>query len=97
MVDACYDLPADVCEGYTLMKQLPDGRVCGVHRLMYHWTMHVNIDDIGWNDKYCFATRELAEKALLEWTGEGDPTGWHRHLMTGRRRNIATGEEWIAY
>jgi len=25
-----------------------------------------------------------------------EPEGWHRHPKSGRRRNIETGEEWIA-
>lgn len=97
MVDACFGLPEDVCENYTLMKQLPDGRVCGVHRLMYHWTMHVDIDAFGYNERYCYATKQGAEQALTDWDGRLEPVGWHRHPESGRRRNVETGEEWIAW
>lgn len=83
-------------ESYEEFRTLPDGRLCGVHRLMFHWTMHVDLDTVGYAQKYCFATRELALAALREWDGTGDPEGWHRHVPSGRRRNLATGEEWIA-
>jgi hypothetical protein len=90
------DLPEEITSSYDEMRVLPDGRICGVHRLMFHWTMHVDIDPVGYAEHYCFATKELALKALHEWDGIGDPEGWHRHPKTGRRRNIETGEEWIA-
>jgi len=97
MADALDELPKDVRDEYTYMKVLPDGRICGVHRLMFHWTMHVDIGEIGWEDKYCFPNQMSATKALEDWDGTGDPEGWHRHLQTGRRRNLQTGEEWIAF
>jgi hypothetical protein len=30
------------------------------------------------------------------WDGTGDPEGWHRHPKSHRRRNLQTGEEWVA-
>jgi len=90
-------LPPETLATYPLIGQLPDGRYCGIHRLLYHWTMHVDLDEFGYADKYCFATQALAVAALINWNGEGDPDGWHRHLKTGRRRNLETGEEWIQW
>jgi hypothetical protein len=88
-------LPPEIAAYYTKLKVLPDGRVCGVHRLLYHWTMHVAIDWVGYRERYCYATREGAEAALDTWDGRGDPEGWHRHPETGRRRDPKTGKEWI--
>lgn len=82
---------------YTDIRQLSDGRWIGVHRLLMHWTLHVDIHEWGYEDRYCFATYELAKAAFDNWDGTGDPEGWHRHPSTGRRRNIETGEEWINF
>lgn len=90
-----FDLPDHVVTSYIDLKQLPDGRYIGTLRLLFHWTMHVDIDDVGYADRYCFSTYELAKAAFDVWSGEGDPDGWHRHPKTGRRRDLATGKEWI--
>jgi hypothetical protein len=90
------DLPPHVVDYYAMLKELPDGRICGVQRLLFHWTLHVDIDDIGYADRYCYQTEEGALRALIQWDGEGDPEGWHRHPKSGRRRDLATGKEWIA-
>lgn len=71
---------------YTHSRTLPDGRLIGVHRLLFHWTLHVGIYVDGYEDRYCYATQEGAVKAMSEWDGIGDPEGWHRHPMSGRRR-----------
>lgn len=89
-------LSPEIAENYVGLKILPDGRLIGVARLLFHWTLHVDIDDFGYEDRYCFATKELAMSALSEWNGASDPKGWHRHPKSGRRRDLATGREWIA-
>jgi hypothetical protein len=81
---------------YTATGQLPDGRICGVLRLLYHWTLHVDINEIGYEDRYCYETLEGAMTALVDWDGNGDPEGWHRHVGTGRRRDPKTGKEWVS-
>ena len=91
------ELPAEIRDSYTLLKVLPDGRICGVHQLLFHWTLHVDLDLIGYAERYCYSTKEGAIKALTEWDGKGDPQGWHRHPESGRRRDLVTGREWIAW
>ena len=56
--------------------------------LMFHWTMIVGQigDTFSFEDRFCYANQELAEKAVREWDGTGEPTGWHRNPKTGRRR-----------
>lgn len=88
---------AEYKAAYTRLRRLPDGRWIGVHRLLMHWTIHVDLHEYGYEDRYCFATQELADKAFDEWDGTGDPEGWHRHPKTGRRRDLTTGKEWIAW
>lgn len=90
------DLPDEICTSYVCLRNLPDGRLCGVHRLLFHWTMHVDIDLCGYADRYCYQTEQGAISALKDWDGIGDPEGWHRHVSTGRRRNLETGAEWVA-
>ncbi len=83
---------SDTVKGYyTKLKELPDGRICGVHRLLYHWTMHIGIDEFGYSERYCFQTREMAETAMHAWDGTDDPILWHRHPDSGRRRDPVTG------
>lgn len=91
------DIPPNVLTHYDAIRDLPDGRTIGVTRLLFHYTMQIDIDSFGYADRYCFATKELAMKAFEEWSGVGDPEGWHRHPSTGRRRDLVTGKEWIAF
>lgn len=86
----------DVLKEYLATRQLPDGRWIGVHRLLYHYSFHIDIDECGYADSYCYMELGDALEALETWSGEGDPLPrWHRHPKTGRRRNLVTGEEWI--
>jgi len=91
------DIPLEVLKEYHILKRLPDGRVCGVHKFIYTWSLHIDIDYCGYGDRYCFSTLELANAALQAYDGETEPIGWHRHPDSGRRRNLETGEEWIAF
>lgn len=84
-------------DAYTYLRVLPDGRLCGVLRLLMHWTLQVDIDWSGYRERYCYATLLQALLGLVDWDGKGDPGhGWHRHPETGRRRDPATGREWLA-
>jgi hypothetical protein len=92
-----FELPREIAESYIDLRKLPDGRYIGTLRLMFHWTMHIDIDYAGYADRYCFATYELAKKAFDEWSGQGDPEGWHRHPTTGRRKDLTSGREWVDF
>lgn len=82
---------------YEGLRVLPDGRVLGVLRLMYHWTLHIDLHDTGYEDRYCYQTSAQALAAMNEWDGTGDPGyGWHRHPATNRRRpNGDASKEYI--
>lgn len=89
------DLPENLQFHYTAMRTLPDGRIIGVHRLLFHWTLHIGITEWGYEERYCYATEAQAVAAMKEWNGEDDPGhGWHRHPESGRRRDN-TGREWV--
>lgn len=96
MADTDEGLPDEVVPQYLALRRLPDGRIIGVHRLLYHWTLHVDIGEFCYAERYCYQTVESALQAFNEWDGKGDPEGWHRHPTSGRRRDPATGKEWIA-
>lgn len=89
-------LPAEIRAEYEHLRMLPDGRIIAIRRLLMHWTLLVGLDEFGYAENYCFATRDLVESAYKNWDGTGEPEGWHRHPKSGRRRDIATGREWIA-
>lgn len=78
--------------------KLPDGQVCGLSRLIYHWTVKIDLSEIGYRDRYCFPTSDLAITAMEQWNGEGDPINWHRHPRTGRRRpDYTPASEYIEF
>jgi len=79
-------LDREIIESYDRFWTLPDGRLCGLKRLLYHWTVHIDIDNWGYADRYCFADPGLAIEAMEKWDGTGDPINWHRHPTSGRRR-----------
>jgi hypothetical protein len=86
-----------VLDEYEVVKRLPDGRLIGVHQFMFTWGFHIDINEYGYEDRYCFHDREKAINSMLKYDGVTEPTGWHRHPSSGRRRNLETGEEWIQY
>jgi hypothetical protein len=43
-------------------------------------------DFSSYEDRWCYHSIGDALAALLAWDGHGEPTGWHRHPGTGRRR-----------
>lgn len=88
-------LSPENAEPYLAFRQLPDGRWLGVLRLLFHWTLHVDIDPWGYRDRYCYRHVYDALRAMREWDGTGDPEGWHRHPKSGRRRD-ERGNEWVA-
>lgn len=87
--------PSDeVLAYYTKVKQLPDGRWAGVQQLLFHWTLHVDISEMGYDDRWCIETRAQAEEALDAFDGTGEPLHWHRHPPSGVRRDPLTDERW---
>jgi hypothetical protein len=91
--------------GAFMAKRLDDGRWAMLCIMAYDNT-RLNVleheDDLSeWNfatDFYCYHDRAASIIALTTWDGEGDPTGWVRHMGTGRRREYepdGTYNEWV--
>ena len=85
--------------GYLHPRILPDGRFATVLPLLYTAAIVVGSKDearFEYSDRWCYHDIQAATKALEAWNGEGEePTGWHRHPDSGRRRDLETGREWI--
>lgn len=59
---------------------------CALVQFMFTWAIISDIHEMGYVDRWCYATEEKARKALEEWGGKGaEPAGWHRHPQSGRR------------
>lgn len=71
--------------GYLEYREFDNGRNAALCGLLYTWAILADLDEIGYGDRWCYETRADALRALNEWGGEGEPSGWHRHPATGRR------------
>lgn len=77
----------DMREGALAQKLLPDGREVVLYPLIYGCQVVVGSPDSEVFDNcWHYDHAEVAAKAMLEWDGFGEPQGWHRNPMTGRRR-----------
>lgn len=84
--------------GYTDPRPLDDRRWVGLLRLMFTWAIVTgNMGDREtYSDRWCYHDEDVARAALEAWDGQGEPQGWHRHPISGRRRD-PDGEETIRY
>lgn len=69
-------------------KAIGDDMYAAIKPLLFHWTMIVGQvgDYMGFEDRWCYENRAKAEAGLRAWDGTGDPSGWHRHPKSSRRR-----------
>lgn len=74
--------------GYLEVRPLARGRWTGLMQFMFTWAIILGRmgDEHGYDDRWCYKTQADALRALEAWDGEGEPKGWHRHPLTGRRR-----------
>lgn len=74
--------------GYLSPRPVGGGRWAAVCPLIYtHAIVTGRIGDrTGYDDRWCFSSREQALAALDAWDGAGEPMGWHRNPASGRRR-----------
>ena len=79
---------------YLHARALPDGR--GVFLFpMYGGNVRLGIGELhakDLDDVWCYRASEnkAGWLAAIGWDGEGEPEGWYRHPMTGRRRPDGT-------
>lgn len=72
--------------GYTEPVFTEENGWCALVQFMFTWAIVSEIHAMGYVDRWCYSSREKALEALKEWRGSvGEPQGWHRHPITGRR------------
>lgn len=71
-----------------LVRRLDNARYVAVVPMLFtHAVIWGYIGDTaGYEDRWCFRSGLDAIAAAWVWTGEGEPMGWTRHPMSGRRR-----------
>lgn len=98
-IAACFTHLVGTC-GYLAPRMIDEMRYACVMPLLFtHAIIVGRINDfVGYEDRWCFHSRDAALDALDAWDGEGEPEGWHRHPASGRRRKVIEGtplEEWV--
>lgn len=72
---------------YQHIEVKGEAGICCLHRFMYTWAILSGLNNCGHEDRWCFHDYEKAKTAYDSWDGSGEPTGWHRHPDSGRRRD----------
>lgn len=79
---------------YRDTKRLPDGRYAAIFAKAFTVAIISGQigDRYGFDHNWCYHDYFDAKSALDAWDGTGEPSGWHRHMPSGRRLSV-TGEE----
>lgn len=75
-------------EGWWV-KDSPDGRRVWILPFAFTYAIIIGPPDAWeYDDRWCYATADLALVCAGVWQADPgtEPTGWHRHPDTGRRR-----------
>lgn len=87
----------EITSQYMATRKLEDGRWIALGRLMFHYSIYIDLDETGYSDRYCYPDLGDAVEAFAVWDGKGDPPKfWNRNVKTGRRRD-RDGREWIEF
>lgn len=79
-----FGFPVDE-NGYIVRKRAENGREVGIMPFLWTWAIIADITETGYEERWCYHELVDALHALDEWSGEGEPQGWHRHPNSGRR------------
>lgn len=64
-------------QGYIEVRQLDDGTIVGLGRLLFTTALYIDLDAEGWGRRYCFERREDAEREIRALrSGDDVPTGF---------------------
>lgn len=77
--------------GYLAPTPMGDGKWCALYRFVFTVAILKGsmFDDCGYEDRWCYDGFYKAAVGLAGWIARGfeeEPTGWHRHPDSGRRR-----------
>ncbi|MBB5411856.1 hypothetical protein HDG34_005822 [Paraburkholderia sp. HC6.4b] len=62
-------------QGYSHVRELPDGTIVGLCRLLFTTGLCIDLDIEGWGRRYCFERREDALRELEKLrSGDDVPT-----------------------
>lgn len=65
------------CGHYLDVRELKDGTIIGVGRLLYTTAIFMDMNLSGWGGRFCFEDHELALSEYRKLaTGDDEPTGW---------------------
>jgi hypothetical protein len=94
MTDEYYDFLNT--NGYALVRQIGVTHWAALCQFAFTTAIIVGTigDRHGYDDRWCYHSITDAAKALSAWDGTGEPEGWHRHPLSGRRRSVE-GEEYV--
>jgi hypothetical protein len=70
-------------------RTLPDGRVLHIVTQPFNWKLGVSQPEnvhTFYDDTWEYTDGGAAFDAFMIWDGDGEPEGWYRHPMSGRRR-----------
>jgi hypothetical protein len=78
----------EICEknGYRDYTLFENGRDACIAKIGFNHAILSDLGEYGYAGRWCYATYLDALIGLHEWDGEGEPYGWHRDPVTGRRR-----------
>jgi hypothetical protein len=81
---------ASVCRdnGYLCPRILANGRTAAIRPGIFNCSIIVDVDAFGCNEEFTYETSAAAVDALAAWDTRvsPEPTGWIRHMPSGRRR-----------
>lgn len=77
---------------YLHKRELGDGRTLYLDAMLPgHLSLCLAHDK--WSlERWCYHDHDAAWRAVLGWNGKGDPEGWYRHPLSGRRRHDSDPE-----
>ena len=78
-------------QGYTAVRQLPDGRWIGVLKLIYTCGLVVGLDESGYQYRYCYHRYVDAVRDAERWDGVDDPPGPWVKLKGHKERGDVLG------
>ena len=79
--------------GYLAPRLLDPTRYAAIRPLMFTFAIIEGRvgDEYGYENQWCYHDMGAALAALDAWDGKGEPTGWHRAPLTGRRVSAGSG------
>jgi len=74
-------------EGYITPIYIPDVGWCALFRFIFTTGVVYNIDDAGYEGRYCFKHHNDAKKALLDFNNISNNKDWLKHKGDIEYRN----------